>query len=666
MITPWINGARYPRRPDRRVRAFGGMLLGLAMLLPSMHAAATPVPWRDTVVDYSAQGKPLRQVLKDLFTTQPFPLVIQGDVKGSVHGEFHKPAAEIFSDLEAAYGFVWYFDGTALYVSDSENLRSEIIPVAPRGAEQVAAMIERLGLREPRFPIRVSGGMAFVTGPQAYVELVVKALVVERGESEVRGPSGEVMSNGRGGVRSGFPDKRKLQIFQLKHAQAWDMQRSIGDRQYVVPGIASILRRLADDGTQAGDYAGSLDEADADADAEAQADRWRPRVRGVLGVADAAARNVSAGASSGGAHIEADVRTNSVIVRDSEENLRYYADIITKLDRPQKLVQLDVTIVDISSHAARELGVRLSANYPGAGGNQLTSSVGGSGFSFDGALGGASGRLRLQISALEQQGKAKVVSQPKILTLDNIEAVLSNEGTAYARVAGAYQTDLYPITAGLLMKITPQVIEGRKRTKVRLFVDIRDGKLDNRTGVDGLPVSTSNLISTQAVVGDGEIFLVGGHRRESSASQVSGVPGLSKVPVIGKLFRYKGNNNELAERLLMITPRVIQDDAEGDDQEQPGQDKPPATPAAPAAAEASRDVAVTADPPKASRQPVPDAAARSPSAVKEVATSRAAPRAAAVAINEPRLAPPAQRQAKVRAASTRPLSIWDGFEPGLR
>lgn len=643
------------RLSERRAwfgRALGALAFCAAVLTHAPAADAASIPWRNAPITYTSNGKPLKQVLKDILTTQPFPLVIQGEVKGSVHGEFRKPAAEIFRDLEAAYGFVWYFDGAALYVSASDDLRSEIIPVAPMRAEQVAAMLERLGLAEPRFPVRVSGGSAFVTGPKAYVELVTKALTVGRDGSGAQAPAVQGASARQGGgTRATRPAKRKLQIFQLKHAQAWDVRRFIGDREYVIPGIASILRRLAGEGIQAGDYLDGADE---------EAGGGRTRVPGVLGVADAVGRTVSAGASSGGAYIEADIRTNSVIVRDSAENLQYYAEIVEKLDRPQKLVQLEVTIVDISSTAARDLGTELAARYPGFGRNGLTSSAGGDGFAFQGVLGGVGGQLRLRIAALEKEGQAKVVSQPKILTLDNIEAVLGNEGTAYARVAGAYQTDLYPITAGLLMKITPQVIEGRKRDKVRLFVDIRDGKLDPDTEVDGLPVTTRNVISTQAVVGDGQVFLVGGHRRESSGSQVSGVPGLSKAPVIGGLFRRKGNKNELAERLLMITPRVIAEDAEDEAWDEPEPEPEPASVPA-----KRQSVAAKADAPALKAEDLRAAAVAPRKTAAKAEAPRAAARPAAPIAAAPRAPQPAKAPASHAGHAAAPRkSIWDGFERG--
>lgn len=632
--------------------ALGAVVFCAALLMHAPRADAAPIPWRNTVVTYSANGKPLKQVLKDLFTTQPFPLVINGDVKGSVNGEFRKPVAEIFQDLEAAYGFVWYFDGSALYVSASDDLRSEIIPVAPLSGAQVQAMLERLGLNEPRFPIRVAGGSAFVTGPRAYVELVAKALAVEReGGAQVR----TVTVKGGGVAKAARSSKRKLQIFQLKHAQAWDVKRFIGGREYVIPGIASILRRLAGDGVRAGDYVAPPEDGFGAED--------RQRMPGVLG---GAMYPAAAGATSGGAHIEADVRTNSVIVRDSEENLQYYAEIVDKLDRPQKLVELEVTIVDISSSAARDLGAELSARYPGFGRRRPWPASYEDGLLFQGVLGGVDGQLRLRIAALEREGEAKVVSQPKILTLDNIEAVLGNEGTAYARVAGAYQTDLYPISAGLLMKITPQVIEGRKGDRVRLFVDIRDGKLDTDVEIDGLPVATRNVISTQAVVGDGQVFLVSGHRRQTSGSELRGVPGLSKAPVIGALFRRTGRKNELTERLLMITPRVVVDDW-GDE---PVDEEAPAAPPA-------KDVAAKKDAGGQAR-----AGGANAPAAKAAAVVRPSPASMPTSASTPTPTPkrsnngagsrPAARIQPARdntaaapktsaPASPRP-SLWDGFE----
>ena len=150
MIRTCLADGRPPRArlPDWRAwlcRTLAAAAFGAAILSHAPRAEAAPIPWRNASITYTSAGKPLKQVLRDIMTTQPFPLVIQGDLKGAVHGEFRKPAGEVFRDLEAAYGFVWYFDGAALYVSSSDDLRSEIIPVAMTG-ERVAAMLERLGL----------------------------------------------------------------------------------------------------------------------------------------------------------------------------------------------------------------------------------------------------------------------------------------------------------------------------------------------------------------------------------------------------------------------------------------------------------------------------------------------------------------------------------------
>jgi len=146
--------------------ALAGMLaagLGCVVMVDEVNAA--PVPWNKQVVSYVSEERPVRQVLKDVLATQNFPVVLTGDIRGEVTGRFNEPAERVFNKLAAAYGLVWFFNGSVLYVSPNTDLRSEVVELGTVDPARVPVILTGLGLLEERFPVKVSRGGALVSGP---------------------------------------------------------------------------------------------------------------------------------------------------------------------------------------------------------------------------------------------------------------------------------------------------------------------------------------------------------------------------------------------------------------------------------------------------------------------------------------------------------------------
>jgi type III secretion protein C len=534
-----------------RIAMIGTACIALLMLSPVQ--AAEP-PWKPSPVAYSAQGKPIRQVLTDIAATQPFNIVVDAGVRGDVRGEFDKPARQVFEDIVAAYDLAWFFDGSVLYVSAAADSRSEVVQTSPMNPVLARQALQRLGLIEARFPIRTSRGALLVTGPRRYVELVSQAIAAERAfATNEHDRVMEVRTLAASAPPKVASVHRQIMVFPLKHAQAQDTQLDVGDIQRTVPGVASILRALLDDDAPlAGTVTGSS---------------TTRRLHGVLseGKADDVDEPVAVQRRAGGIRIEADTRSNAVLVFDAPSTHAYYRDTIAALDKPGRQVRLDVAIIDIESSALRDLGVDLGLRSKHASGNTLPSFGSAGGADFQLMLGSAVASFTARISALEQAGKARVMSRPSVNTLDNVSAVIGNQSTAYARVAGANATDLFSITSGLRVDITPQIIppQAVPNTQrppppmIRLFIGVQDGRLDQSGVVDGLPVSNDNFISTQARVVNGDTLLFGGYRYDHLAHEQSGVPGLRKSKAVGGLFRRTVNRHDQYERLFLVTPRII-------------------------------------------------------------------------------------------------------------
>jgi type III secretion protein C len=258
------------------------------------------------------------------------------------------------------------------------------------------------------------------------------------------------------------------------------------------------------------------------------------------------------------ARIEAERNLNAVIVRDYVDAMPVYEQLILQLDQEPLLVEIQVTIIDIDKSEFKDLGVdwtydgnRTQAQF---GGGEV---VGQNGGLLLNTVLGDSGRFLTRVNALAQTGSADVVSRPQVLTLSNLEAVLTSDQSFFVRVAGNEDVDLFNVTVGTTLRVVPSVVGAKDDPQIRLLVSIEDGSL-TPDAVDEIPIIDKSTLSTQAIIFDGESLLLGGLVRDSTTSDVTKVPVLGSVPLLGRIFRRKTDVKTSTERLFLITPRLIQ------------------------------------------------------------------------------------------------------------
>ena len=161
--------------------------------------------------------------------------------------------------------------------------------------------------------------------------------------------------------------------------------------------------------------------------------------------------------------------------------------------------------------------------------------------------------LNLEISALEQEGRGKIISSPRVITADKIKAVIE-QGTEipYQAATSSGATNVQFRKAVLKLEVTPQITpEGA------IFLDVKVNK-DSR-GQDTLsgPAIDTKNVQTQVLVDNGGTVVLGGIFEQNERTTVTKVPVLGDIPVVGYLFKNRSVVNDRTELMIFITPRVV-------------------------------------------------------------------------------------------------------------
>ncbi len=567
-----------PRRSLGRQVLAAGLLCAAVFASQAAHAA--PVPYGDRKIQLAAREQPIAAFLQDLFGLIDLPVSVSPAVKGAVNGTFNGEAESITRSVSRAFGLVMYYDGAVMHVYTAGEMVARTLPTSPAVADKVLRGAADMRLPDARNTVRSTrDGAIIASGTRRFIEQIEELTRASQVSQAVQPPMG-------------------FKVFYLRYAWAQDVTVNFGGRQVMVPGVATTIRSLVT----------SSSRSQASMAAQEQLMRpTQPRLKGqglgrtqpVLGMPDAEARPGTAdvlmaayggggvaafggGGGGGGAplvlgdlqqvRIEADTRLNAVIVRDAPERLPFYEQLVQSLDVEPQSLEIEATIIDINTDRMRELGVNWRGNIgrssvllgngtdsdrllqPGGSvvGAAITPSAMGGVVS---AVLGDASQFVARISAMQSDGAARVVSSPQVVTLSNVEAVFDSSSTFYVRVAGRDEVDLFNVSAGTSLRVTPHVFKDTNGVRIKLLVNLEDGSLSNER-VDAIPVVSRSTINTQALIYEGESLLIGGLTRESSGSGTDKVPFLGDIPFIGRLFKTERDSKARIERMFLISPRL--------------------------------------------------------------------------------------------------------------
>ena len=265
----------------------------------------------------------------------------------------------------------------------------------------------------------------------------------------------------------------------------------------------------------------------------------------------------------------ADERTNSIIITDTKGIITKARNIIEELDTQTPQVLIEARIVQSNPTFTRELGVQWGGQYGPRGvssGTYTVSGTAGSNYAINlpsslthGGLGfafaGSSATLDLKLTAMEKDEKVKIISRPKIVTMDNKKAKIE-QGVALPypkqNEQGVVSTEFKLAT--LLLEVTPHITpDGSIIMKVLAKKDQKS----SQTGYGGEPGIDTRSAETEVIVKDGDTTVIGGIYESTQTDAVSGVPFFSKIPILGWLFKSKYKKDEITELLIFLTPTIV-------------------------------------------------------------------------------------------------------------
>ncbi|MBW2741877.1 MAG: type IV pilus secretin PilQ [Deltaproteobacteria bacterium] len=295
----------------------------------------------------------------------------------------------------------------------------------------------------------------------------------------------------------------------------------------------------------------------------------------------------------------ADQRTNTIIMTDIPEKIKKAREIVINLDKVTPQVIIEARIVEATTSFSREIGTQWGA----ASGEQPTSAMdltatGGDWFIDDSAvapvtsargaldntigightyggniamnvpiassamsigfnftkLAGTPFLLNAKLLAMESRGEGKIISAPKIVTLDNKEAIIQ-QGLRYPYKVVDGQTGITTTkfeNIDLVLKVTPHVTPDN-----RISMNIKITKADLGIYYPGGQSFTTKNAETEVLVNDGDTIVIGGIIKTTKSSTDTGVPWLSKIPLLGWLFKSTEKSDDKEELLIFITPTIV-------------------------------------------------------------------------------------------------------------
>ena len=502
-------------------------------------AATNSIPWRVENYTLTARTMPVREAFDTFGVAEGIPVVMSDAVTGTFSGNFKDvPASEFLDRMATVHNLTWYYDGAAIYVTGAREMLSTLIDLRYMKAGEVQAMLRELGVEDDRFPLKTASEdeLIMVSGPPRYVQLVAE-MIAKADKLREQRTFNEV----------------ETRVFPLVHTWADNVSFNVStsESSMQIRGVASILEDImtATRGMKSREAStNSADSAQSRLE-DSMSSEFQPIIR-------------------------PENRLNAVVVRDVATRMPMYEKIIKELDRPQKLVEIGITVLEMLKGDALDWQLSIKAtgshsDFTGAAGQNAASLFGtedlvGKGLSGAISYLGDHVRVSASLTALREKNKARSISRTSLVTLNNLAAEISDEQSYHARVVGENVASLEQVSAGTRMQIKPRIVPSLVTNiadQVWVTIMLQDGGFES-VSVDAMPMARNSTLTTQAAIYEGDSILLAGYMRDIEEKAGWGIPYLRDIPWIGWLFGGSSVTKQTVQRMFILTPRILDLDTE--------------------------------------------------------------------------------------------------------
>ncbi len=266
--------------------------------------------------------------------------------------------------------------------------------------------------------------------------------------------------------------------------------------------------------------------------------------------------------------------SNAIVFMGSFEGYSRIKSLLDVIDIQPNQVMIEGQIVEVRKNKVQELGISFgdltntSLSNVSSGSWLINNPAPGTpNVAFKLKIGSVDSRaLEARLAAAESSGDAKIISRPKVVTINNMAAKInsgitynvrtlsssSSSGSSEASLTGGVQS----ISAGLTLSVLPTVLDEQH---IKLKIDVTSSEPDDATKVDGIPGIFDNSASTSIIVQNGSTATMAGLIKNTFGTSQTGVPFLSSIPIIGWLFKYQDERKLDTELLIFITPQLVRE-----------------------------------------------------------------------------------------------------------
>ncbi len=262
--------------------------------------------------------------------------------------------------------------------------------------------------------------------------------------------------------------------------------------------------------------------------------------------------------------VDADKRTNSLILQEVPENIARVVEFINELDRPARQIKISTQILEISSNNNIELGIDWSASgayepNPSRSisqtGTQIGNRVSDQFIKYNIGLVQRGWDLNATIAAMISDGRGKIIAHPEITTVDNMEArIQMGQRIPIKQYDESGNTTIKFEDVGTILRVTPHIT-----AENRILMHLRPERSTLQPDPVGIIINTSNA-ETNVVVNNGQTAVIGGLTTQDEVESEIGIPILKDIPIIGALFKYTQKKTESRDLVIFVTPTIVDDD----------------------------------------------------------------------------------------------------------